>query len=256
MKGIVLEQGTVVTLASNGTLVYVEEVLPAFVEVVALPDQPDTREDERVFHPGAVRAKKISPFSSPETTHPIESLTEDNQTFITELDTLRSEHGLKYISGEKNRMTVRKETGSGRERKPRPVKCSECGELEEHANHPDVHDFAAKAPRKKREPRAEKPTGPYVLGRLDLTEVQAASDKFKPGNRFHRVFLALQSLPDSTGTLDQIIVAVVTDGARMMTDPEKVVRRALKQLIDAGNVIQGEQTANTEPESTTEDADD
>lgn len=97
MKGQSLEQATVVILALDGTLVYVEAVEPTFAAVVALPDQPTAREDDRVFTPGRVGAKKISPFSVADKVVAISELSERNKNFIGTFEVLRTTHGNNYV---------------------------------------------------------------------------------------------------------------------------------------------------------------
>ena len=96
-KGITLEQGQVVVLDLDGTLVFIESVQPTFVAVVALPDQFTGREDDRVFTPGRVGSKKISPFSRASRVVPASELTERNTVFIGAYEALRTEHGPNYV---------------------------------------------------------------------------------------------------------------------------------------------------------------
>lgn len=97
MKGVSLEQATVVVLELDGTLVYVETMETTYAGVVALPDQPTERTDERVFTPGRVGMKKISPFSSAAKVIPMADLSERNKTFIATFEKLRAEHGNNYV---------------------------------------------------------------------------------------------------------------------------------------------------------------
>lgn len=96
-KGITLEQGQVVVLALDGSLVYVESVQTAYAEVVALPEQLATRTEGPVFTPGRVGAKKISPFSKADRVVPVTDLTERNKTFIMSFEKLRAEFGPNHI---------------------------------------------------------------------------------------------------------------------------------------------------------------
>ena len=96
-KGITLESGQVVVLELDGTLVFIESVQPTFAAVVALPDQFTGREDDRVFTPGRVGSKKISPFSRAGRVVPVSELTERNTVFISAYEQLRTDHGPNYV---------------------------------------------------------------------------------------------------------------------------------------------------------------
>lgn len=262
--GITLEPGNIVTLELDGTLVYVENVQPTFAAVVALPEQLSERADERVFTPGKVGAKKISPFSSAEKHFKPADLSPRNRDFIRTYERLREQHGPHYVQRtpeEEAAMSVRKETGSraprgaGKRAQKRAamkivqLKCVTCGEQRGHPKHPDDHEFVAPAgaaasvgttdavhTRKRKgggsSPRAAAPATRYTLASEDLSKARAQprGDKFNEGNRSHRVVLALKGLPNSTGTLDEVIAAVCSDGKTPPANPEKVVRRALHQL--------------------------
>ncbi len=266
MKGVVLERATVAILSLDGSLVYVEDVQPTHVSVVALPEQISERSGTCVFTPGRVGAKKISPYSRPDRVVPIAELSERNRNFIGEYEKLRAQHGPNFVQRtpeEEAKMTVIKAGPTPRSRKSPDEKkkkrlerksnkqlCAKCGKARVHADHAfntcafeepagkaetgrtsaagDVHTVA-KAPRAS--------GGKFRIVNTDLTAVQAENDKFKEGNRFFRVFKALEKLPESTGSLEDIVRAVALDGGRPMTNAEKVSRRALKQLSDAGNVV-------------------
>lgn len=262
MKGVVLERGTIAVLSLDGSLVYVEDVQPTHVAVVALPEQLSERGAACVFTPGRVGAKKISPYSRPDRLVPVTDLSERNRKFIGEFEALRAQHGPNFVqrtAEEEAKMTVIKAGPAPRQRKSPEEKkkkrlerkagktlCATCGKPRVHGDHAfGTCTFAepvkASAPvgdasSTPRAPRAASGAGRFKVTNTDLTAVQAENDKFKPGNRFFRVFRALEQLPESVGSLEDIIRAIALDGGRPMTNPEKVTRRALKQLSDAGNV--------------------
>ena len=261
MKGVVLERESVVVLSLDGSLVYVEDVQPTHVAVVALPEQITELGASCVFTPGRVGAKKISPYSRPDRVVSIADLSERNRDFIKQYEVLRQQHGPNFVQRtpeEQAKMTVIKAGPAPRagkktpeekkqrrlERKAGKIACVKCGKPKVHGDHQfgqctyEAPAAATRAPRASASaaPAAKPTAGKYRVVNADLTKVQAENDKFKEGNRFFRVFRALQQLPDSAGTLEDIIRAIATDGARPMTNPEKVTRRALKQLSDAGNV--------------------
>lgn len=250
-KGSQLEPGTNVVLSFDGTLVFVESVEPIGAVVVALPEQPDTRKtDSQVFTPGAIRAKRISPFASPDKVVALKDLSAKNLEFITTLPDLREKHGPNFVFGEAP-VSVRKvkpsdvddPTGAATPRKSRKEKraeakrqrCSNCSQQPGHPNHgtgDGQHEFippvADAAP-----PTKAKPSNGavrYTLTSTDLTTAQAQSDKYAEGNRFFRVVKALEGLPNSTGTFEDIVAALCSDGGKIPSDPEKVTRRALAQL--------------------------
>lgn len=257
MKGCALQVDTIVVLMLDGTLVYVEDVQKTFAAVVALPEQPPERDAEsRVLIPGRVGPKKISPYSQPSDVIDAMDLSQRNKDFVCTFKTLRETHGPNFIDAtpeEAARMSVRK---AGPTHAPRmkldpadkqarrdarraaKKKCATCGEKPAAHGSGTDHPFTAKAGRVAREktPGRVGKSSKYKVISPDLTAAQAASDKFKSGNRFFRVFAALQSLPESTGSFEDIVSAVERDGARAMTDAVKVARRALKQLASCGNV--------------------
>jgi hypothetical protein len=143
-------------------------------------------------------------------------------------------------------------------RKARRLPCTQCGEPLTHANHPADHPFAAPEVKVK-EPKAKRtvsrdtsgqstsntttaPSAPvtasrrtlarYTLTSTDLTKAlaQPRGDKYKDGNRSHRVVMALGKLPEMTGTIEDIIAGLANDGGKAMTNPEKVVKRTMSQL--------------------------
>lgn len=261
VAGISLVPGQVVVLALDGTLVYIEDVQPTFAAVIALPEQPSARTDERVFTPGRVGVKKISPYSKPATQVEIFRLSERNKEFIGTYETLRDKHGPHFVQRtpeEEAAMAVTKAkppkdiaTASPRQARvgkgtramkraaARAAACATCGECSAHPNHPTGHAFVAKTevPMKTgrgKPARSSAPTAEpiYKLVALDLTAARAQprGEKFNEGNRSYRVFLALKGLPDSAGTLEDVITAVCTDGAAPPSNPEKIVRRTLNQL--------------------------
>lgn len=260
-KGTTLEKDSLIILALDGTLVYVEDVQPTYVAVVALPEQPASRSDSAVFTAGKVGPKKISPYSRADRTVERADLSEFNLKFLAEYASLRQQRGPNevFLSEEqKAKMTVIKAGPAPRGKVTDPEQraalkkdkrekrragkqiCVKCGKAQIHADHQFntcAFEAPVKAARAAREPKAVKGDGKYRIISTDLTKAQAASDKFADGNRFWRVFRALNGLPESTGTLAEIMAAVVLDGGRVMTNVEKVSRRALKGLADAGNVV-------------------
>jgi hypothetical protein len=261
MKGVVLERETVVVLSLDGSLVYVEDVQPTHVAVVALPEQITAPGASCVFTPGRVGPKKISPYSRPDRIVPVADLSERNREFIAHFATWRQQHGPNYVHRtpeEQAKMTVIKAGPTPRskktpeekkkrrlERKSNKVLCGKCGKPKAHGDHAFGQcTFEAPAATvtttaaTPKAPRASSSSGKYTVVNKDLSKVQAENDKFKPGNRFHRVFRALDEI-GAPATLEDVIRAIATDGGRPMTNPEKVTRRALKQLTDAGNVARG-----------------
>jgi hypothetical protein len=268
-RGITLVRGTIVVLDLDGTLVYVEDVQPTGARVVALPEQPADRKENAVFTPGRVGSKVISPYSGAARTLEVKDLTERNKEFIGTFEKLRTQHGPNYVARtpeEEAAMSVTKakQADAGKvhraprgakkspeERKNRraakraaKVPCEKCGLLPIHASHQRGGDCEYQAPVKKgraRSASADEPDEPktgktYRVKNTDIAALQAENDKFAQGNRFYRVFLALKNLPESTGTLAQVIGAVAQDAGKPMTNPEKVARRALKALCDSQNV--------------------
>lgn len=265
VRGITLDAGSVVVLSLDGTMVYIEAVCPTHASVVALPEQPTARADDRVFTPGKVGIKKISPFSTTDRVVPVIELSARNKEFIGTYEKLREQHGAHYIARspeEEAAMSVRKaqpsraskSTGTGKRALKRAAgknylrRCATCNEQPGHPNHPNVHEFVpasplevpgksdqvvAASPRAKRvAPSAAAAPTRYTLVSTNLTaaKAQPRGDKFNDGNRSHRVVCALAGLPDKTGTLDEVIGALLADGKTPPANPQKVVRRTLNQL--------------------------
>jgi hypothetical protein len=261
MKGISLEQGSIVILSLDGTLVYVEDVQPIFAAVVALPEQFPERASERVFTPGRVGVKKISPFSQADRTLSLAELSERNRAFISTYRALRETHGNNHIQRtpeEEAAMTVTKVTPPSR----RKQRCAKCHEQPGHFNHPGDHEFidapaAAGVSSKQEKRRAARaaskavaaPSSPtpvsgtarssgdaaaavYTLISSDLTAARAQprGERYNDGNRSFRVFAALRDRPGSTGTLEDVVSAIVADGQTPLANPAKVARRTLTQL--------------------------
>lgn len=267
MRGVSLVPGQVVVLSITGTLVYVEDVQPTHIAVLALPEQLTDQTKQEIFTPGCVGVRKISPYSAAEAVIDVPSLSPRNAKFIGEYEQLRSQHGPRYVDrtpaekaafeasiGKKPRgerksrvepdetdKTERKQTARA-ERRKKKQKCATCGKPRNHADHQFTQGGCAFVEPAGRAPRAEKPAKGsadpiYKLVNEDLTALEAQDEsKWGPGNRFRRVFRALTTLTDKSGTLAQVMSAVVLDGGRPMSNPEKVTSRALTQLVKAGNV--------------------
>lgn len=264
-RSITLVPGTIVVLSLDGSLVYVEDVQPTFAAVVALPEQLPNHKGTQVFTPGRVGAKKISPFSSADRTVEVADLTQRNKDFIGNFEQLRKAHGPNFVSRtpeeqaaeEARNMSVTKvhPTRAPRQkvtpedkqarraaRRAAKIPCVKCNMLPVHPNH---HGGGCEYEAPVKKTRGGKTTGitgkpagggAFKLVNTDISKLQADNDKFAQGNRFYRVFLALKGLPESTGTLANVIAALATDAGKPMTNPEKVARRALKALQTAGNV--------------------
>lgn len=300
-KGISLQQGTVVVLTLDGTMVYVEEVTRSYVAVVALPEQPAERSDDRVFTPGRVGQKKISPFAQADKVVEIIDLSDRNKNFIGDFEKLRAEHGPNYVDlteAERAAMTVTKagpkpkvdrtaekeakkaereeakkkrqeERAAAKQASAAPVTCAAC-DAGHHLTDTGLHyegadetgkllgvcaklmakikgrapkSAAAKVPGTPRTPKA--PSGKatelkYSL-RQDLLDNPATDevalkdailqkDKFKDGNRGHKVYRGLLAA-GSPATVAQVMEKVAeAHGADWCSDPEGIVGRALKEL--------------------------
>jgi hypothetical protein len=257
MKGISLEVGTIVVLALDGTLVYVEEVQPTFASVVALPEQFAERSDERVFTPGKVSAKKISPYSQADRKLSVSELTERNREFIGTYEKLRQQHGPHHIVKDPNAPTPvaktkrvkktpeEKQAAKKAKRDAKKVapkykdRCVVCNEQQGHPSHPTDHAFVAPdnatitpAPKAPRAPKAATTTGArvFVLAQdytLDAARAMPRGEKYAEGNRSFRIVKALEGLPARTGTLEQVVDALGAAGGK---NPEKNSRRVLNQL--------------------------
>lgn len=295
MKGITLEPGTIVVLTLDGTMVYVEEMTTTFAAVVALPEQPTERSDDRVFTPGRVGIKKISPFATCDRVVPVVELSDRNKNFIGDYEKLRAEHGSNYVAltdEEKAAMSVVKvgpkvrtpkpdaatkkaereaertkrkdERDAARKAAAAPVTCAAC-DAGHHLTDTGLHyagadetaplwgvctkllaavnKRAAKAgtPRAVRAPREAKAAGPVSALKYRiavdgepatvLATAVTQKDKFKDGNRGHKVFLGLRVCPEHTGTVAEVMTKVAeVHGATWCSDPEAIVGRALKEL--------------------------
>ena len=170
-KGVTLVQGQVVVLSLDGTMVYVENVQPQFVEVVALPEQPPERTDGP-FTLGKVGTKKISPYTQASSVVPMDKLSDRNKTFIGSYEQLRKQHGVHYIGDDVLRAAAeaaanaptkeqqkaqakaareaareQKAANKGKASGPRYLqRCTVCGEQPGHPKHgmeDEQHVFAA-----------------------------------------------------------------------------------------------------------------
>jgi hypothetical protein len=260
-RGVTLAPGSIVVLSLDGTLAYVEDVQPTYAAVVALPEQLPAHQATAVFTPGRVGPKKISPYSSSDRVVEVKDLSDRNRNFIGTFEQLRKQHGPNYIERTPEELEAAKQEAavsvtkvhptksprgakkSPEERKQRrankraaKVPCVKCNLLPVHASHQNGGSCEYEAPVKKARgtsaPAGEKS---FTLTNLDIAQLQADNDKFAQGNRYYRVFLALKNLPESMGTFTDVLRAVCLDAGKPMTNPEKVARRALKALTDAGN---------------------
>jgi hypothetical protein len=120
-----------------------------------------------------------------------------------------------------------------------------CGKAKNHADHAfgHLHLRSTGLHRRRRLPRAERAPRAAVVRQVHRSSTRTSPrcrrrTTSSKGNRFFRVFRAL---PDrcATRSLEDVIRAIASDGGRPMTNPDKVTRRALKQLTDAGNVARG-----------------
>lgn len=261
-RGVTLVRGTIVVLDLDSTLAYVEDVQPTHAAIVALPEQLPERKDSVVFTPGRVGAKKISPFSAAARIVSVTDLSERNREFIGTYEKLRAQHGPNFVARTPEEEAAMSVTKAKPERVPRngapaskedkqekrrrrreaKIPCVKCGKLPVHVSHQSGGECTYEAPAKKERAARGSSSDEPKTGKTfrvinpDISALQASNDKFAQGNRFYRVFLALKNLPESTGTLAQIIAAVAQDAGKPMTNPEKVARRALKALCDSANV--------------------
>jgi hypothetical protein len=273
-KGIALVPGTVVELALDGTVVYVENVSNSYAAVVALPDQTQSqagRADDRVFTPGRVGAKKLSPFAGANRIIEVPDLSQRNREFIGTYETLRAQHGPNYVDQteeERAAMSVKKvkpdketrraereakraEKKAEREaakqarkeaQQPRMLqRCQTCNEQPGHPNHPGDHEFVPppeepatpKAPK----PRAAKndlPAGPFRwVGTTDqLNMLAAMNPKYKPNNSGTAIIEAIRAKLDDGATLDDVKSALAAH-PKWNDVPEERVKIALTQLLNA-----------------------
>lgn len=163
-KGVTLNQGSVVVLKLDGSLVYIEAVEATYVAAVALPEQPAGRADERVFKPGCVGAKKISPFAEGDV-QLIADLSERNRNFINTYLDLRKQHGPTYVDRTPEELAAHEAANAPKPAKPSKEerkaakeasktgkgprylqRCAACGEQQGHPKHPGDHEFVAPAP--------------------------------------------------------------------------------------------------------------
>lgn len=164
-KGVSLTEGQVVVLKLDGSLVYIEAVEAMYVAAVALPEQPADRADERVFKPGCVGAKKISPFAEGDAVA-IASLSERNKAFLDSYRDLRKVNGPLYVDRtpeeqaahdaanapkpakptKEERAAAKAEKKADKKVKAGPrflQRCETCGEQQGHPKHPSDHEFVA-----------------------------------------------------------------------------------------------------------------
>jgi len=225
LTGIKLKPDTLCVLSLDGTLVYVEEVTAQWIRVIALPDQDETRADEQILVAGRVGGKKISPYAAKDYDVEPAQLSERNQRFLQFFRSWRDEHGPGYVDmtdEQRARITEGKKVVI-----KAPTKKEQRAAARE-----------ARGPRERKSKAAAAPDA-FTLAHEDLSTAIAADDRYAEPNRGWRVFAALRSLPDRTGAVPDIIAALVQDGRTPLSDPDKVVRRALKQLssTEYGGVV-------------------
>lgn len=240
MKGN-LKPGDVAVLAVDGTIVFVEDVQATFAAVVALPEQ---RQVSKIFVPGRVGVKKISPYSHADHFIAREQLSARNSDFLINYETWRGKHGSNYVHRTPEELAAMPVTKTGPS--PRASKrtlrqvCATCGQRQDA--HSTDHEFVpvgkTRAPRNDSSaPQRIRTTSSatYTLTSCDLTAARAQprGDKYNEGNRSFRVVEALRRLPQSRGTLEEVIVSLVSDGGKQVSNPQKVVRRTLHQLLTA-----------------------
>jgi hypothetical protein len=166
-KGVTLNQGQVVVLKLDGSLVYIEAVEATHVAAVALPEQPSDRADERVFKPGCVGAKKISPYAEGDV-QLISDLSDRNKNFINTYLQLRSANGPTYVdrtpeeliayeaanapkppkASKEAKAAAKAAAKADKKAKAGPrflQRCTACGEQQGHPKHPGDHEFVAPA---------------------------------------------------------------------------------------------------------------
>lgn len=180
MKGQSLNPGSIVVLALDGSMVYVEDVQPTHAAVVCLPEQPASRTDKQgVFTPGKVGVKKISPYSAAEKVIPSGELSQRNLDFLQNYETLRGKNGPNYVDRTPEeqaawdaankpvdkaaeKAAVKAAKAAAKEAKPKKQKggpsylqkCESCGEQpghpvhggHDHPNGTTAHDFVAPPP--------------------------------------------------------------------------------------------------------------
>ena len=270
MNNISLKQGTVVMLSLDSTMVYVEsigdpndpEATPIYIAVVALPEQPSGQKDDRVFTPGRVGSKKISPYSQATKEVPVADLSERNQKFLQTYVAWRDEHGANYVDMTEEERAAMTVTKVKPERKPKKEKASDvdkhlrrkCGQCTEQPGHPnhhgdDGHAFVEppvkqpKEPKAPREPKASKaPREPrertakadlrYCLDSTkSLDQAAKQKDKYKDGNRGHKVYTALKTLGSERSVAEVMVKVAELHGATWSRDPELIVSNTLRELM-------------------------
>lgn len=248
-KGTSLAKGQTVVLDLDGTLVYIEDQQTTFLAVVALPEQPAGRKDERTFTPGRVGAKKISPYA---TGTVVTDLSPRNDDFLTNYIGWREQNGPNFVHRtpeEEAAMSVVKvePTKSKREKKEKPAKeakqplCAKCSQQRGHPNHPDDHEYEgpvtaekpAKEPKAPRAPKAGKPVevpaGNYRWVGADstLAMLAAVNPKYKEGNSGAVIVEAIKA---GAGT-PEAVHAILQGHERWSEVPLDRVQLAFKQLL-------------------------
>lgn len=259
MKGNNLTAGQVVVLELNGAWVYVEEVLPTKAKLVCLPDQPATfKQKEEFLTPGAVRGRVVSPFISIEREVDISELTERQRNFIGSFEKLRTEKGMAHIDRtpeeEEAAMTVKKAGPVRKSKAERDVEKEEARKAKAEAKEKKRADKAAAkaASRTKdadqedddeesdsqpgqRRSRANNGAKYRIIdGREVPKEIEKKNGeleaKFNEGNRGWKVLKALKDL-GGTATPAEIKAHLDDRDPHWCANPEKVIRRALRQLL-------------------------
>jgi len=196
--------GDYLLLERTNTIVWVEAITAVAVKVVALPEQAEDT-DRRVFTPGSLRAKAISPFIQ-ESPLKATAISDRNREFIEQLDALRAEHGLGFIDQPAQEIAM-PAAAAPKKTKSKGPSPAPAAKPTSKATDPSFRLFTSKP----------------------LDKAIAKNPRYEKG-RGRRVIEALRGLKDSTGTLEEIVRAVDKDGSKKLADSEKVVRRALHQL--------------------------
>lgn len=234
-----LQVGSVYKLVQTGTVVFVEALSQTAARVVALPEQPSDRDqNDRVFCPGAVRGKAVSPHLECER---IDVITERNQAFIDNFRVLRASRGIDHVDRTPEEIAAAEAVAQAA---AAPKRSKHIGKTDTDEPRPERRKRGDKTPKEPKLSKREQRDGLYY--QLDPTKTLPDKALWKEKNRG---WLVVESMK-----VHSCKATIVEVGETLAADPRfrskqpalKLARKYIFRLMKTGQVTRCADAAKVE----------